>query len=127
MAGEIHQLGKVSTSNTHLGVPSFAQILSGYKRQIDKAAPKIQPNQKSTFTFLFFIIDALVKSHVQLICLIIFVPIFVANIAVSHDGCSLLIIKVVIRKIRIDFNIRHRDMEEVHVYPATHIKPDLHK
>jgi len=66
MAGDIHQLTPESTSDTHFKVPSFAQISSGYKRQIDKAVPKIQPNQKSTITFVFFIIDALVKSHVQL-------------------------------------------------------------
>ena len=49
------------------------------------------------------------------------------DISIVQNRCSLVIVVAVIREIRIYLYIRHRNMEEVHICPSAHIKPDLHK
>ena len=53
--------------------------------------------------------------------------VFMPYVSIIHDGYPLLVILTFIGKIRINLYIRHRDMEEVHIDPAAHIKPDLDK
>ena len=49
------------------------------------------------------------------------------DVSIIHDRGALLIIGTGIGKIRIDLDIGHRNMKEVHIHPATHIEPDLDK
>ena len=48
-------------------------------------------------------------------------------VSVVHDRGAPLIVCAGIRKIRVDLDIRHRDMEEVNIHPAIMIKPYLYK
>ena len=57
----------------------------------------------------------------------LFSEVFMPDISISHNTGTRLAVAAVTGIVGIDFNVRNRNMKEIHVNPTPGIKPDLDK